>query len=198
MSSAEFRGAAEDDADAISGMVYSMWFRRDYGETLGQAVSDAYARFMLAGSDFGIAAEVGGRVLGVCLVSVGDKKEPDMSMFEDLRRMDGHEKPLSDMALLHDADKKLMIEGGLKTDSEILLLIVDGRCRGMGIGKKLVDLAFAELAERGCSSFHLFTDDECGFGFYDRLGMRRAGECDVPFGPYVLKRMVYVGRVPTE
>lgn len=64
--------------------------------------------------------------------------------------------------------------GGPEAQAAIKLLIVSPGARGLGLGRRLLDLARGHLRERGCTGYHLMTDDSCDVSFYDHLGLTRA------------------------
>ena len=91
-----------------------------------------------------------------------------------------------------DLDDRLV--GGLvgKTHSvpmwaEVDLLWVDETCRGLGIGRRLMEEAEARSIEAGCEALRLTTASFQGPGFYERLGYRLFGRLeDCPPGEDLL------------
>ena len=45
--------------------------------------------------------------------------------------------------------------------------------QGKGLGRKLIDLARAELAKAGCTKFFLMSDCNSDWRFYEHLNMER-------------------------
>lgn len=57
-------------------------------------------------------------------------------------------------------------------DGEVLLFIVSKACRGMGIGKKLMENFLQHALERGASGIYLYTDHSSNWKFYERFGFQ--------------------------
>lgn len=58
-------------------------------------------------------------------------------------------------------------------DGELVFFAVSKTCRGMGIGKMLFQNAVNYMRSQKVSSFYLFTDTSCNYGFYEHQGMQR-------------------------
>ena len=58
-------------------------------------------------------------------------------------------------------------------DGELAFFAVSEACRGMGLGKALFEKAVEYLRSQGISSFYLFTDTSCNYGFYEHQGMQQ-------------------------
>lgn len=69
-------------------------------------------------------------------------------------------------------------------DGELAFFAVSRSCRGIGIGKMLFQRAIEYMKAQKISSFYLFTDTSCNYGFYEHQGMRRKGakECSMEIG----------------
>ena len=69
-------------------------------------------------------------------------------------------------------------------DGELAFFAVSRSCRGIGIGKMLFQRAIEYMKAQKISSFYLFTDTSCNYGFYEHQGMRRQGakECSMEIG----------------
>ena len=68
-----------------------------------------------------------------------------------------------------------LIVGRADSDSEIMLLILDERFRGKGIGKELVDRFAKAARDAGAKKMSVYTDDQASnWKFYERYGFRRA------------------------
>lgn len=73
-------------------------------------------------------------------------------------------------------DQELLKEANLSYPAELALFAVDPACRGKGIGKALFESFLEYLREHHVSSFYLYTDTSCNYGFYEHQGMKRRGE----------------------
>ncbi|MEG0855358.1 MAG: GNAT family N-acetyltransferase [Terrisporobacter sp.] len=58
----------------------------------------------------------------------------------------------------------------------IQLFIVSEECRGLGVGKTLVNQLFDYMKSMDVKSLYLYTDDRCNYGFYDSQNFNRINE----------------------
>jgi ribosomal protein S18 acetylase RimI-like enzyme len=79
---------------------------------------------------------------------------------------------------------RLLAEEKPFSDGTIELLIVSSQLRGLGLGKTLFSRARDYLKGAGARGYHLMTDDDCDFNFYEHIGMQRVAEdvCTLPDG----------------
>lgn len=89
----------------------------------------------------------------------------------DVRR--GDEKPCLEETW---AKRVILRRCGMADDDCVQLLVVSPEARGLGLGRRLLDRARRYLHEQGATRYHLVTDTECDWGFYEHLGLRRLGE----------------------
>lgn len=71
-------------------------------------------------------------------------------------------------------------------DGELAFFAVSEACRGMGLGKALFEKAVEYLRSQGISSFYLFTDTSCNYGFYEHQGMQQKAKkvCRLDIGDH--------------
>ena len=74
------------------------------------------------------------------------------------------------------ANPRELLRGCPEYAGELTLLIMSPEARGHGIGKRLYADAVRYLNDAGAGRFFLYTDTECGYGFYDRAGLVRRKE----------------------
>jgi len=192
-----FRESEPGDLAMAVDAVYRMWFFKDYGERVGRMFSEAYAGMHYRNADLRLTAVLDGEPEGVCFVRTVPG-ETDTSDFDEFSGEEGFDSAMDDMRILHRADEGLKREFGVRADAEVLLLIVGSRSRGRGIGRRLLDETVSRLSDKGCGSFMLFTDDDCDYGFYDKIGMRRRGMVIVDFHGFPLKRIIYTQEIPKK
>ena len=63
-----------------------------------------------------------------------------------------------------------------KYDAEIVLLIVDPKLQGKGLGKKLIDFAIKKVRKEGAQNVFLLTDTSCNYKFYDLLMFKKVAK----------------------
>nr|WP_294566081.1 GNAT family N-acetyltransferase [uncultured Succinatimonas sp.] len=63
-----------------------------------------------------------------------------------------------------------------KYDAEIVLLIIDPKLQGKGLGKKLIDFAIKKVRKEGAQNVFLLTDTSCNYKFYDLLMFKKVAK----------------------
>ena len=61
-------------------------------------------------------------------------------------------------------------------DGELVFFVVSRTCRGRGVGKTLFQSAMEYMRSQKISSFYLFTDTSCNYGFYEHQGMQQVAK----------------------
>ncbi|MDO5852812.1 MAG: GNAT family N-acetyltransferase [Thermoplasmata archaeon] len=190
------RPMEDSDLPAVQAMVRDVWEMDTYGE-IGEEASYLYTSQCVDRGDFSYVLEEDGAVLG-CVVgrivhTFSFPRHPlrMMRTVLSMRGRPGYEDAMSDMRILDSTDAELLKSAGRGFDGELVLLIVSGDARGRGIGRKLYNLALDEFRSRGCREIFLFTDDDCGYGFYESSGAVRLAERPVRLANEDLLMMIY-------
>lgn len=68
-----------------------------------------------------------------------------------------------------------------RADPEFLVMIVDPKIKGKGLGRTLVNAGEELLSNRGFSRYYLLTDSSCDYGFYERLKMDKDVDVNMCF-----------------
>lgn len=63
-----------------------------------------------------------------------------------------------------------------KYDAEIVLLIVDPKVQGKGLGRKLVDYVIESVRKDDAQNIFLLTDTSCNYKFYDVLQFKQVAK----------------------
>lgn len=61
-------------------------------------------------------------------------------------------------------------------DGEVSMLILDKKCRGKGIGKKLSEQVFELAKKDNMKNLQILTDESCSWQVYEKLGCQRIYE----------------------
>lgn len=61
-------------------------------------------------------------------------------------------------------------------DGEVSILILDKKCRGKGIGKKLLEEVFELAKKDNMRNLQILTDESCNWQVYERLGCKKIYE----------------------
>ncbi|MGI6315634.1 MAG: GNAT family N-acetyltransferase [Christensenellales bacterium] len=69
---------------------------------------------------------------------------------------------------------------------ELAFFAVSSSYRGQGVGKQLFQKAVEYLRKQKISSFYLFTDTSCNYGFYEHQGMQQKTKkiCSMKIGDH--------------
>ena len=59
---------------------------------------------------------------------------------------------------------------------KIVLLIVDPKFQGKGLGRKLIDFAIKKVRQEGAQNVFLLTDTSCNYKFYDLLMFKQVAK----------------------
>ena len=63
-----------------------------------------------------------------------------------------------------------------KYDAEIVLLIIDSKLQGKGLGRKLIDFAIEKERKEKSQNVFLLTDTSCNYKFYDALKFKQVAK----------------------
>lgn len=178
-------------------MILTTWEMDSYGEGLGVPTSEAYLQSCIRSSRFIRVLEDDGNVIGCVMARVG-RNHIGFGAIADairfsrrIRGLDGVDGFLSDIKVLNGTDRQLKRECGMDFDGELVLLIVSEDSRGKGFGRMLFDTAERYFRENKACDILIFTDDDCGYGFYDSIGARRLAVRDVRLVNEDLRMMAY-------
>jgi len=73
-----------------------------------------------------------------------------------------------------------------ESDSEVALLVVDDKFRGIGIGRHLLERHIEHAKRKGAHILSVYTTDPgCNWGFYEAYGFKRAVEFEDDIGSYL-------------
>lgn len=170
------RGLEDSDLDALSDIINVTWEMDSYGSEIAKPASDAYLQSCIRRSHFIRVIEEDGQAAG-CVMLGTSKPCPRISAIIDrflftraLEGLPGADGFLQDMEVTYGTDCLLYDECRVPFDSEIVLLIVSESHRGRGFGRILLECAMEHIRSKSLSSTLVFTDDDCGYGFYDAIG----------------------------
>ena len=192
----EIREFEEGDMVPLAEIVCRIWEMDSYGPDIGIPASMAYVRSCIARSTFVRTLLSEGSVVGCVMARAGDFA---LDIGQDLENYggpsltgyEGADRLLSDMTILDTADVSMKEEAGVVFDGELVLLILSEEAQGHGFGTILFRQAEEYFREQGSESVLIYTDDDCGYGFYDRLGARCIASRDVRLASEDLHMMLY-------
>lgn len=192
------RTLMDSDIDVLSGFIHSTWEMDCYGERIAMPASVAYLSSCIRRSDYIRVLEEDGLVVG-CIMVGESKPFPRISSIVDrfmftreLGDLPGFDGFMEDMEIIDGTDAILYDGCDIGFDSEIVLLLVSESHRGEGFGRILMGCAMDHLRSRSLHSTLVFTDDDCGYGFYDAIGGRCLAAREVDLLHERLRMMAYV------
>lgn len=184
------------DIAPIAEMARRAWEMDAYAD-IGRESSFLYVKGLYDRGTFGWVYERDGKVLGCVIgricntISFPSDIMSTIRMVLSIRKKDGYRDMVEDERTIDRTDRELRSSCGKEFDGELVLLIVSEEARGMGLGKLLFEKATDEFKSRGAEEIFLYTDDDCGFGFYDRMGAERLNEKSVRLSNEDLLMMLY-------
>ncbi|WP_461612488.1 GNAT family N-acetyltransferase [Clostridium sp. Marseille-QA1073] len=180
-----YRDIKETDYQSIKKLINETWSVEKFvkNKKLLDKVLDMFLSICLMDSSFGKIAVKDGVVIGVILGHVQNEKKAYGTVKHILKIL-----RYSFSLLFYSKDDKLYVMEYLKVfkaykelmknkkhlfSGNIELLALSEQCRGLGIGKALVDNLFEYVKSKSVKSIYLYTDTACNYGFYDHTGFKR-------------------------
>lgn len=195
-STVTYRSFEDRDFDAAAELFFRQWCCGG-DERLGRLDAQVNLCTYLMDVTWGVVAEpVPGRgsgegdgLLGVLLVAAGAADHERRRFWEKRREaLLAHVAPGAEFGreVCRVEAEELRLSRGYAADgvnggsrvgtAEFKLLVVSPAARGLGVGRRLVELGQQAVREAGLSGYYLITDDTCDVGFYDHLGLSRRRE----------------------
>lgn len=184
------------DIAPIAEMVRRIWEMDAYAD-IGRESSFLYVKGLYDRGTFGWVCERDGKVLGCVIgricntISFPSDIMSTIRTVLSIRKRKGYRDMVDDERMIDRTDRELYSGCGKEFDGELVLLIVSEEARGMGLGRLLFEKAADEFRSRGAEEIFLYTDDDCDFGFYDRMGAKRLNEKSIRLSNEDLLMMLY-------
>lgn len=184
------------DIAPIAEMARRIWEMDAYAD-IGRESSFLYVKGLYDRGTFGWVCERDGKVLGCVIgricntISFPSDIMSTIRTVLSIRKKESYRDMVDDERTIDRTDRELYSGCGKGFDGELVLLIVSEEARGMGLGRLLFEKAADEFRSRGAEEIFLYTDDDCDFGFYDRMGAKRLNEKSVRLSNEDLLMMLY-------
>lgn len=203
METVTLRRYQPSDAEPVALILRDAWHTAGPSDVYNRAEAAADLASCLSFATFAIVAELDGRVVGICCAH-GATPSPDAAAWERerdaalgrLRKIDAvAARRYEDyLAASWHVNERLLRDAGIEGDAEVVLLAVDAAARGRAVGRRLITRVADRLAREGFAHAFLFTDTDCSWQFYERLGLERRGAAR-PEDPLLPEEM-YLYRLP--
>ena len=193
-------------------IVYREVDKRDYGD-LKKLINDAWhfekyinkpksvqhmlnanMRLALLSQNYTQVAELNGEVVGYLYGRVDGKSIPLKNLVHiphilyhgaSLFFKSRHERNLIRGFLnMIKVYMKLLKNTKSNYDGELVFFVVSSKCRGKGIGKKLLNNYLDYCRRHSVKNIYVYTDVNCNYGFYDFNGFTPRGTMPVSFDLY--------------
>lgn len=184
------RDIQKEDLKTIHNLVLKEWYYELYKHD--KDVANAYVQFdvnsCLMESSFGRVAEIDGQVMGVIMGEVKNEEKVLSSLAENpmdhlMTLMSASEEVqdaiVSQYTAEKNANQQLLQTAPVDYDGGIVLFIISKEARGQGIGSKLFNNMLTYFDKHNVNHYHLYTDDSCGYEFYNKKGLRQHGAINV-------------------
>jgi len=150
---------------------------------------EVYLRERLLASTYARVALKDGRVIGILMGQTAGQPHLEGALGNRLRAW-GHMLKLAVLGLpeWRSLWQYVSFTGVYRTlrqnttsplTDELTLFAVSSAARGLGAGKALYRDYLLHLRRHGRTSFYLYTDSLCSYGFYEKHGMTRTAEQDM-------------------
>lgn len=184
------RAATLDDLDGIAAIYNQLWCNtlRNRGDV---EAADFCARFNIAmqlqRSPIALVAEAEGRIIAARCIGIFEDGKPRKNptwkpcydeLFAQATEMAKTADAKLEGSLFGDSREKATADRFAATGNEyaqgqLNLIIIVPEWQGKGLGRALIDLARAKLAQAGCTKFFLMSDCNSDWQFYEHLNMKR-------------------------
>lgn len=188
MSSLVYRKIRKSDYSRVKELIIEAFKFKQYtsNSKVLDIFSETYLRRCLLAQNYSQVVEENGEVIGLLLGKINKKNKflknaPNLlSLFICWVRALLTDKKNKAFFLeykkVSDAYANLIKECNENFDGEVVLFIVGEKCRGKGIGRRLVNNYLYFCKSNNVRSLYLFTDSKCNYGFYDNNGFERMGQ----------------------
>lgn len=147
---------------------------------------NVYLQSCLAEKTFDCVAEKDGKVIGIIMGQAKSDYRFPVHLKPNLK-MAYHSAVMILKSQLQKCDitankrinqiyHELLTECRQNFDGVLTLFAVTEDCRGLGVGKELLNRLLAYQKESNTKNIYLYTDSTCNYGFYESQGFRRLGE----------------------
>lgn len=179
-----FREYGDADRDALAAVIRETWqYDRFCSRKTASAMSYVYLYACLCQQTFTQVALYEGVPVGIIMASKLSGKSRGRKFrfkaFKAVLRLlltkEGR-RTARFFGGISKTDDKLLTDCKTDYSGELTFFAVNPRFRSLGIGRELYSRALDYMKHEGISSFFLFTDTSCNYGFYEKHGMERRGE----------------------
>lgn len=180
----EIRDLRVQDYPKIEEFIGKTWnFQRFCGEATARKLAQYYLSSCLVEQTFTKVATIDDQPIGIIMGNhIQQHKTPlkyRLRLIKSFIQLLFTKEGLKIMSAFKDIaniDEVLLKESPYVYDAELTFFAVDETCRGLGVGKQLHELFLDYLKNEGLTTYYLFTDTDCNFGFYESRGIKRRNE----------------------
>jgi|GEM_PF-1527240 len=191
-----FRDTVESDYRDLATILEKQWRFSLYSKDRCLELSEIFLLSIINGSNKAETVVVDGKPQGVLVLSDMDGETIDRSAelgsrLESAKQIPNFDRCMEEMEGFHRIYSKYAKAYKHDDWAELALIIVSDSCKGIGLGRKMIDEARRITSEYGSKGLFFYTDTECNYGFYDHIGAVRVGEDKTPCMGVDLEVFVY-------
>ena len=186
VSRVSYRPFDEDDLKPIASIVSETWHKDAPSPEFSRLEGAIDLAHMLSISTFSQVALIDGAPSGIVLARSTRRRTPVSMRWQKVEEAYYLQREESDpdatarygktASAMDRVNDDLLRRSGFSGSGEVTLLVVGSSARGLGIGSVLLDAAVEYLGSQGSDRAFLYTDSDCSWPFYERCGLKRAGE----------------------
>jgi len=192
-----FREMVPSDVSGIADLAYRAFMEGYYTNTDEEGLRVGTYNYVVSeilNSTFAEVYEENGEILGFVMGYVVGKEKRFSR--DDYHPVKGGSKTFAHVGkLIDECNERIKDSCKDDIDCEGLLFAMDARCRGKGIGTRLMDDMVENFKENGCRCMFLFTGDNCTMDYYDKRGYVMAGKEMLDLGFRVRDSRMYLRKI---
>lgn len=180
----QFRPIQPSDYPVIEKMIRKAWDYDRFGSSkLADQLSTVFLSSCLANQTFTSVAVLEEKPVGVIMGKNRKKHRPSLrylmrlgsAVIQSASSKEGRNiiKTYKEVEKINSA---LLKHTPVQFDGELSFFVMDEEQRGLGIGKQLYQQFLNYAESESLTTFFLYTDTTCNYGFYEHQGLCRLGE----------------------
>ena len=185
--SIEYRNVRYEDWTELANFFSKSWF---FKGIIDDTILDTYSRYFLLNAyqhaSFCYVAVKETKIVGFLMGQIASQFVKDEKICNEVKQLEEQlgyhphfqimRKTIVEYYKLAD---KMIVDSNMQVKDELILFCVDNNCRGQGIGKTLLNMAYTAYREANVHELYLVTDSICHYQTYDHMGFNQ--HAHVPF-----------------
>ncbi len=179
----EMRPTEKSDYPDLSRILDDEWRFSLYSQEKALKLAEYYLVDCINGANVSVTMLVDGEPKGLLVLRDMEGDTIDASgdlaeVYSEVKDDPGFGGCQADIDNLHEIYERSAERNKSSDWAELRLLIVSKDCKGMGLGKKILNEARRIAESFGKVGVFFYTDTDCNFGFYDHMGAEKVSTDD--------------------